>query len=95
MSGCKRVVEAAWDFWWGLEEGVRERLDPWAEAGPLLARLAPAKVLELVERLRDEDVGVRRAAAEALGAWHRQGLRFFQDAQGHWTVRTVEQLSTE
>jgi hypothetical protein len=37
--------------------------------------------------------GVREAAAEALTAWHRQGLRFFRDAQGHWTVRTVEELS--
>ena len=161
----KEVVEAAWDFWWGLGEGVRERLAPWSEAGPLLARLAPGKVLELAKRLRgedadarraaavallamgpaaarpevlqaltellldeyedadvrkaaaealgrmgeaaarpevlqtlrvyldDEDWYVRKAAAEVLTAWHRQGLRFFLDAQGHWTIRTVEELS--
>jgi HEAT repeat protein len=193
----QRLVEAAWDFWWGLGD-LRERLDPWSEAGPLLARLAPGKVLELakrlrdkdwrvryaaaqalgamgpaaatpevlqallaclrdedgevrwaaaealgqmgpaaatpevlqalmgclrdedgsvraaaagalgamgpaaatpevlqalLERLQDEDRHVRRAAAEALTAWHRQGLRLFRDAQGRWTVRTVEELS--
>jgi hypothetical protein len=192
----KEVVEAAWDFWWGLGEDLREHLAPWSEAGPLLARLAPGKVLELAkrlrgddadaryaaawalwemgeaaarpeviqaltERLRDKDWAVCEAAAGALGkmgeaaatpevlhalleylrdedwpvrwvaaraleriakaaatprvlqtfleylrdedswvryaaaltAWHRQGLRFFRDAQGRWTVRTVEELS--
>jgi hypothetical protein len=62
----QRLVEAAWDFWWGLGD-LRERLDPWSEAGPLLARLAPGKVLELAKRLRDEAKDVRRAAADALG----------------------------
>jgi hypothetical protein len=61
------VVEAAWDFWWGLGEDLREHLAPWSEAGPLLARLAPGRVLELAKRLRDEDGLVRYAAARALG----------------------------
>jgi hypothetical protein len=157
----KEVVEAAWDFWWGLGEDLREHLAPWSEAGPLLARLAPGKVLELAKRLRGDDADARYAAAwalwemgeaaatpevlhalleylrdedwpvrwvaaraleriakaaatprvlqtfleylrdedswvryaAALTAWHRQGLRFFRDAQGRWTVRTVEELS--
>jgi HEAT repeat protein len=64
----KEVVEAAWDFWWGLGGGVREHLAPWSEAGPLLARLAPEKVLELAECLRDEYEYVRLEAAQALKA---------------------------
>jgi uncharacterized protein YfaT (DUF1175 family) len=58
------------------------------EMGKAAAR--PEVLRALAERLRDEDGLVRRAAAEALTAWHR---RFFRDAQGRWTVRTVEELS--
>jgi hypothetical protein len=58
-----------------------------------VAAARPEVLQALLERLRDEDGLVRRAAAEALTAWHRQGLRFFRDAQGRWTVRTVEELS--
>jgi HEAT repeat protein len=57
------------------------------------AAARPEVLQALTERLRDKDGDVREAAAEALTAWHRQGLRFFRDAQGRWTVRTVEELS--
>jgi ABC-type nitrate/sulfonate/bicarbonate transport system substrate-binding protein len=57
------------------------------------AAARPEVLQALLEGLRDESEDVREAAAEALTAWHRQGLRFFRDAQGRWTIRTVEELS--
>jgi uracil DNA glycosylase len=58
-----------------------------------VAAARPEVLQALLERLRDEDGRVRHATTQILTAWHRQGLRFFRDAQGHWTVRTVEELS--
>lgn len=125
---AEHLVEAAWSVWWGMEPWVRARLVPWDGVGPLLARLGPWKVRELVKRLKDadvrwaaaealgamgaaaatpevlqtlvrrledEDAAVREAAAEVLGAWHRQGLRIFWDRSGSFIVRTVKALSQE
>jgi vesicle coat complex subunit len=63
------------------------------EMGPAAA--TPEVLQALMACLRDEYGGVRQVAAEAFTAWHRQGLRFFRDAQGRWTVLTVEELSRE
>jgi hypothetical protein len=73
-----------------VREAAAEAL---GKMGPAAAR--PEVLQALLACLWDvmEDQGVRRAAAGAFTAWHRQGLRFFRDAQGRWTVRTVEELS--
>jgi HEAT repeat protein len=71
-----------------VREAAAEALKEMGEAAA-----TPEVLQALAKCLRDENWGVREAAAEAFTAWHRQGLRFFRDAQGRWTVRTVEELS--
>jgi HEAT repeat protein len=75
------------------DEDPRVRQAAAKALGRMGAAATPEALQALLERLRDNDPGVCRAAAWALTAWHRQGLRFFRDAQGRWTVRTVEELS--
>jgi len=66
-----------------------------AEAlGALGSGAARPEVSEaLVAATRERAWPVREAAARALDAWHRQGIRLFREPSGGWVVRTVEELS--
>ena len=92
-AATPKVLQALTECLRDKDEGVR-----YAAAGALgrmgKAAAQPEVIRTLVKRLqRDPSLAVRRNAARTLGAWHRQGLRFFRDLGGSWTIRTVEELS--
>lgn len=95
MMAQPEIIEAIEALVFGLRdknEMVRAAsAEALGEIGPAAA--FPEAVKRLIRGLRDPHPKVRIASAKVLGGWHRQGLRFFRNWFGQWSVRTVEDLS--